>query len=302
MMAVFAVIAVLAGTACHPVETEKIHGRDLAAVLPAFAALPADADLGYAPNPGQQRTFRAGDLRRIATANHIHFEPIENVCFGWPTSVPDREKMLEAMRKTLSGRKATIELVDQSRSGAPAGEIVFPVSGISGVSTEPVVWHGYVRYAGEKRFAIWARVRLIVREPRVKTNETLRPGEAIRGDQVRLDTYEGPLTREPAPTTLKDVVGMIPRNTIPADSFVLTSMVAAPQDVERGDSVQVVVEMTNGRIEAQGIAEAGGMRGAVIPIRNAKSGKTFRARIEDRDKVVVIPAGAPGLAGEDKRS
>jgi len=300
MIAVFAIASVLAGTGCHPIETEKVHGRDLAAALPAFEALPPDSDLGYAPNPGQQRTFRIGELRRIAIANHLDFEPVENVCFAWPTTVPDRDKILEAMGKTLVDRKATVEIIDQSRTGAPAGDLVFPMSGISGVSSAPVVWHGYVTYAGERRFPIWARVRITVHEKRVKAIETLRPGLPVQPEQVRVDTYEGPLTRDVAPSTLKSVIGMIPRNTIPADTFVLASMLSVPEDVQRGDTVQVVVEMTNGHIEAQGIAEGGGMRGSVIIVRNAKSGRTFRARIEDRGKVVVIPTGSPGLPSEDK--
>ena len=302
MIAALATVAILTASDCHPIQTEKIHGRDLASALPAFAALPADAEFGYAPNPGQERIFRTGELRRIASAYHVDFRSEANACFTWPTSVPDREKLLEAMKTTLAGREAKIEIVEQSQNGAPQGEIVFPASGISQSLSDTALWHGYVKFAGERRFPIWARVRLIVREVRVKAIEDLRPGEPIAASQVRLETYEGPLTRDVTATALSDVIGMIPRNGIAANSYVQMALLSAPQDVQRGDSVQVVVPMANGRIETQGIAEAGGMRGTVITVRNTKSGKTFRARIEDRGKVVVVPAGAPGLAVEGKQS
>ncbi len=66
--------------------------------------------------------------------------------------------------------------------------------------------------------------------------------------------------------------------------------------------MDVIVETASTHIEAEGIAEEAGRTGAVITVRNVKSGKKFRARVEDKDKVVVVPGGPFGLATEESKS
>jgi len=300
MLAAFVLATALPAMVCHPIQGEKIHGRDLSAWVPGFGALSPDDDFGYAPSPGQQRTFRLSELRRIAIVNHIDTPPKEDVCFSWVTSVPGRDSILAAIQKTLSNRNATIELIEQTLIPAPEGEIVFPLAGLSAVSEEPVVWHGFVQYANQKRFAIWARVQIKVNEKRVKTIENLVPGEPIDAGQVRIETYRGPLTRDAAPSDINSVIGMVPRSNIPENTFPTDSLLTTPQDVQRGDQVQVIVQTAGARIEATGIAEAGGKRGSVIVVRNAKSGRTFRARIADKGQVLVLPSGSMGLVAEEK--
>ncbi len=300
MIAAFVLATTLPAMACHPVQSDKIHGRDLSAWIPGFEALSPDEEFGYAPNPGQQRTFRLGEVRRIAIAHHIDVMPDQGVCFTWPTEVPSRDSIVSAMEKSLANSKATVELTQQSLHPAPPGEVVFPINGLSGVSAEPVVWHGYVQYGNNKRFSIWARARIRVSETRVKTIDNLTPGQPIAADQVRTEFYEGPMTRDAAPSEISSVIGMVPRNNIPENTFLTNGLLTTPQDVERGDQVQVIVQTAGARIEAQGIAESGGKRGSVIIVRNAKSGRTFRARISDKGQVLVLPSTSVGLVAEEK--
>ena len=302
MILALLVASVMQPAACHTITTDRIVGKDLIAVVPAFAGLPPDLPLGYSPSPGQVRIFHPAELRRIAAANHLDANPTDDVCFAWQVSVPTKDKILAAVKKTLAGRNADIEIVDQSMAEAPEGEIVFPISGLTGISEEALIWRGYVTYAGDRRFNIWARVRIRVRETHIVATEPLLPGVAITSDQVKTAPYDGPLLRDKLLTDLSAVVGMIPHRVIPAGGVLIETDIDKPRDVERGDTVEVIAESGLARIEAQGIAEEAGRRGAVITVKNATSGKTFRARVDDKGKVTVVPGSFVGLAVEEHKS
>ena len=94
---------------------------------------------------------------------------------------------------------------------------------------------------------------------------------------------------------------MVPRRPLPAGVALTENDLDKPLDVERGDTVQVIAEEGHARIETQGVAEDGGRSGAVVTVRNLTSGKKFRARVEEKDKVLVIPGTSSGLAVEEKK-
>jgi flagella basal body P-ring formation protein FlgA len=302
MMLALLAAALVPGVPCQPVRSDRIYARDIAVVLPAFASVSPDLEIGFAPAPGQQRTFRAAELHRLAQAQRVQTETFRDVCFAWPTSIPPRDTMLAAMQETLTGRKANIEIVDQSLSPAPLGKPTFPISGLCGFSAEPVVWRGYITYGENHRFTIWARVRVTVKESRVIARDTLVSGEPVRATQLETHSYEGPLSRQETVIDLSDAIGKIAKFDIPAGAVLVRNMLESPHDVERGDAVKVIVEAVGARIEAEGIAEQAGQTGATIVIRNAKSGIKFRARIQGKDIVIVTPGAFAGLATEESKS
>lgn len=301
MILAFVVATVAHAASCQTIAAEHIYARDLAAAAPAFAALPPDLELGYAPAPGQTRIFHPPELRRIAASHQIDANFLTDICFAWQMAVPTRDAILAAIGKTLAGRNAQVDLIDQSLAAAPAGELVFPLNGLTGVSDQPLIWRGYVRYAGDKQYQIWARVHIRIKENHVVPTETLKPDQAITPDEVQLQPYDGPVPRDKVFTDLASVIGMVPRRPLPIGVALTENDLDKPRDVERGDTVQVIAEEGQARIETQGVAQDGGRRGAVITIKNATSGKTFRARIEDKDKVLVIPGTSSGLAVEEKK-
>ena len=73
-------------------------------------------------------------------------------------------------------------------------------------------------------------------------------------------------------------------------------------DIARGDTVEVVVNGVGALIRTAGVAEESGNRGAAIMVRNATSGRKFRARVEDKGKVSVVPGVAAGLIAKDQKS
>ena len=180
-MMIVALLAAAALPACQPVERENILGSDLAAAEPLFAKIPPDTVVGYAPLPGAHRTFTAGELARLGDRLGIaaEFHPL---CFEYPMHRLERAKVIEAMDASLPGTK--VELLEFSLYPVPRGEIVFPpgsVSRPSSKSGDPVMWRGYVRYAGNRRFAIWARALVPESE-----------AEAVkRGGTVQVDVTSG---------------------------------------------------------------------------------------------------------------
>jgi flagella basal body P-ring formation protein FlgA len=76
-------------------------------------------------------------------------------------------------------------------------------------------------------------------------------------------------------------------------------MLRERKQVERGDLVAVTVQTERTRIEAQAVAEESGASGSVITVRNAKSGRKFRAKVQEKGKVLVVPEGPAGLVTDE---
>jgi flagella basal body P-ring formation protein FlgA len=287
---------------CHPIHSDHIYARDLAAAEPAFGTLPPDLEIGFAPVPGLTRVIPASEIRRLAAANAITLSGSPApACFAWPTAVPAREALLEAMQKALARRNPQIEIVDQFHAPAPPGNIVFPLSGLSAVSDAPVVWRGYIEYAPGRRFLLWARVLIRVHENHVIANEALHAGDRIRPAQLRMEAYQGPPTRDIPFASVAEAAGMVPRFEISPGAMLSDRLLEPAKEVERGDAVAVWVETAAARIEAAGVAEQSGARGTMILVRNARSGRKFHALVEDRDQVLVVPLVPVGLVGGDTK-
>src|SRR3954452_3675445 len=254
--------SIQAALTCHTIDNDRIYGRDLAAAEPAFQAVPANLEIGFAPVPGQQRNFRPEELAGIARLHHVEGSFARPVCFAWELKTPTRTDLLAAMNETLAKRNANIEIVDQSNAPLPHGKLSFPLSGLSGTSDGPVFWRGSMTYANGRMLLTWARVRICVRERHVATAGLLHPGDEIRADQLKLVEYQGPLTREHYFASIADVAGMTARSTVNPEVALVDSMLRERKQVERGDLVAVTVQTERTRIEAQAIAEESGASGS----------------------------------------
>jgi flagella basal body P-ring formation protein FlgA len=288
--------------ACHPITADWIYGRDLVAAAPSFAGLPPELPVSHSPVPGLERIFHPAELRRLAEAHHLSGATIvENICFAWPLAPLTRERIAASIEHTLAGRHPLIEPVDWSLAAIPAGELVFPLSGLSALSDKPVIWKGYVAYAGNRRFSTWANVRVAIRESHLISTVALRVGESVSPAEVRTETYEGPLPREKALTSPDHLTGLRTRRDIPAGVTLFDTLFEIAKEVERNELVTVLVEAGSAHIETQGVAEWAGRRGDIISVRNPKTGRVYRARIEDKGTVRVVPGGAVGLVVEEKK-
>jgi flagella basal body P-ring formation protein FlgA len=295
--------ALLQPLACHTVDSDWIHGQDLAKAVPALATIAPDAKISPSPLPGQQRVFHVPELQRIARAYRLPGESAEDICFAWATAVPDRKQIEAAMQKTLAGRNAQIEIVESSLLGVPKGEMFFPLTGLTLVTNQgATMWRGYVQYAETRRFPVWARVVLTVTEQHVVAAKELAAGEVLDKNDLKVENYQGPLLRETYLNSPEQAEGMKVRSMVRAGSPLLEPMLETPYEVNRGDLVNAVVENGAARLEVQALAESSGRKGQVISLRNMRSGRSFHGRVEEKGTVLVVPGGQFGLAVEAKKS
>jgi hypothetical protein len=94
---------------CVPVETSHILASHLASADPAFAALDADFEIGYAPRNGITRVFRVDELAQLARRHEIALtgKPA-TVCFvgAGETSAPRKS----ADREVERGERVAVEV------------------------------------------------------------------------------------------------------------------------------------------------------------------------------------------------
>jgi flagella basal body P-ring formation protein FlgA len=277
-------LALFALTGCLAIGpgSDSILARDLAPALPGLAD--AGTPVSAAPLPGVPRIFRMAELRRIGARFQLAGDPAKEICFERPVAPPDPARLVEAMRRQLP--EAQIQILDYGRMPAPEGGVDFPLAGLRRAGADGF-WSGSVRYGAGRRFPLWARVRVTVREVRVLAREELRPGPAIAPGQLRLETREVFPAEKVFATSVEPVAGRVARLPIPAGAPIRLDWLAPAQDVLRGDQVLVEVRSGGAYLKFEATAEASGCVGQVIPVTNPVSKKRFSARVEGMGRVSV---------------
>ena len=294
----FVLLTSLLHPACGFVSGDQILGADLAGVLPAFAAMPRDTVIGSSPAPGSRRIFELTELKRIGARYGISVQSDARACFEWRLRPIAEEEVRAAIRESLKVPEARIDILAMSSGPAPEGKLIFPRSGVAAATntdpSTPVTWRGYVSYGSSRRFQVWARVKMAATMLRVVAVENLVPGKPVQQQQVKLESHdEFPLRNDNA-TSLEEVVGRMPQIVLRAGSPVLRSNLLEAFQVERGETVEVTVLSGAAHLELEAIAETSGRRGDVISLRNPRSEKTFRARIDGKGRALLI-VGANSL-------
>jgi len=261
-----------------------ILAGDLAPAFPALAALARDTPVAWAPVPGVQRIFREPELRRLAARWNVSPAPESEICVERRVARLEPARLLEAMRKQLPG--ARIEILEFSRLPAPEGELEFPLAGLR-PTPGGGYWHGSVRYAGNLRFLVWAKVEVRVAAPRVIAAEDLKPGQPLGAAQLRLEMREEFPTAGVFAGSIEEASGRVPRRGIPAGAALRTGWLEARKEIARGETVLVEVRAGAARLELEARAEASGSTGDTIPVRNPVSKKRFLARVEGKGRVSV---------------
>jgi flagella basal body P-ring formation protein FlgA len=145
-----------------------------------------------------------------------------------------------------------------------------------------------VLYAGHRQFSVWAKVRVTATMSRVVATEALSPSKAVAQNQVRLETYdEFPLPNGVA-RELEQVIGRVPRRAISANKAVMLADLVEALQVQRGEHVDVTVISGAAHVEMEAVAETSGKQGDVVTLTNPRSGKSFQARIEGKDRALIV--------------
>jgi len=282
---ILVMLASVSPAPCIPVEGEHILAVDLARAVPAFAGLPPELALGFAPAPGGRRTFAAAELVRLAQRYGVAVEPGSEVCFARLAETLTRERVASALQAVLPA--AHIEVIDFSHQPLPRGELRFLLSGldhpVSATQESPLVWRGAVCPPGQPDFPVWAKVRVRVVSTQVIATDALPPDRPITQRQLHEEPYEGP----PGLPTLSEILGRAPRRQIPAGAVIEARWLTEPQDVVRGEPVRVEVRSGLARLMLEGQAQSSGRRGETVSVRNPSNGKIFRARVVGQAKVAA---------------
>jgi flagellar basal body P-ring formation protein FlgA len=80
----------------------------------------------------------------------------------------------------------------------------------------------------------------------------------------------------------------MPRRAIRMGLPIFRSDLIDPLQVQRGDMVDVTAISGGAQLHVTALAETSGKQGDMITLKNAHSGKTFRARIEGKDRALVM--------------
>jgi flagella basal body P-ring formation protein FlgA len=282
-------------TPCVAVTGAHILGGDLARGVPAFSKVPADLPIAVSPLPGVVRTFPAPELQTIASRFAIHEDFPAEICFRIATEPLDRARVIESMTDALKIPGVRIEVIETSNESVPVGRIDFQRENLHTPATPsrdlPVVWRGDVIYAGDRRFAIWAKVKVTARVTRLIAMENLRVGVPIKPGQIQEEVAEAFPFSSGRETTLSQIDGLVPMKAIAAGAEVRAVDVIRPNEVNRGDLVHVEVRMGAARVALTGRAESAGHLGELVPVRNLESSRVFQARVEGRDIVTVQLGG-----------
>ena len=286
-------VTMLSYLRCEFVGGEQIFGADLSRAVPVFSTMPRDAVIGYSPAPGSRRVLQSQELKRIGSRYGIAVPPDARACFEWKLRPITEDAVRTAIRESLKAPDARVEVLAMSASPAPEGKLVFPQNGVAAASntdaSTPVTWRGYVVYSSPKRFSVWARVKVSATMPRIVAVEPLAAGKPIGKAQVRLETHDEFPLRNDAARSLEEVIGRMPLRAVRVGSPVLRSDLLEPFQVEARDVVEVTAISGAAQLEMEAVAQTSGRQGEVISLRNPRSGKLFRARIEGKDKAIVLP-------------
>jgi flagella basal body P-ring formation protein FlgA len=278
---------------CEMIANDRIYGEDLAKALPVFLnKIPGDAVIAYSPTPGARRFFGSAELQRIGSPYGVAVGPDVHACFEWKLQPLTDEVVRAAIRDSLEAPDARVDVLQVSRNQAPEGKVVFPLSGLlastlTGPDT-PVTWRGDVLYHGSRKYSVWARVKVSATTTRVVATQLIQPGQTVEPDQVRLETYDDFPLRSDIARNLAEVIGRMPRRPLREGLPVLRGDLIEPFQVQRGDLVDVTAIAGAAQLRLPAVAEMQGRQGDMISLKNPHSGKIFRARIEGKDRALVM--------------
>ncbi|HEX4276072.1 MAG TPA: flagellar basal body P-ring formation chaperone FlgA [Bryobacteraceae bacterium] len=280
---------------CVAVAGPQILGADLVRAVPALKAVPPDLPLAPTPLPGAIRLFPAAELQTLAARFAIREAVLADTCFQVATEPLSRSRITESMIDALKVPGVQIEILETSTEKVPVGRIEFRRESLGNPAnpyrSQPVMWRGDIVYAGDRRFAIWARVKVLASVTRVVATENLRAGVPLKAGQVREEVVEAfPLPAE-RQLPLSQFEGLLPVRSITAGTEMRPADVTRPNDVNRGDLVRVEVHMGAARLALTGRAESAGRLGDLVPVRNLDSSRVFEARVEGKDSVIVQRPG-----------
>lgn len=200
--------------------------------------------------------------------------------------------VLPAMQKALEGSNAEIEILEVSHFPAPVGEIEFSLKDLNPPAkpTGPTRWRGFVRLEVDRKFAIWAIVKITSERQRVVATERLEVGQPISMGQIREETYRGFPFAKNGWVATKDVIGRAPLRTLSVGHEVSPEVMSDPIIVSSGEELTAKFRVGRLSVRTPVISLGSARAGQRVAVRNIASKKILEARVDSPGLVIVETA------------
>jgi flagella basal body P-ring formation protein FlgA len=277
-----------AADTCALVDGARIHAADLAEMVPAFGALPADKDLGPAPAGTMVRVFYKAQLGALLPG--VSAELPDRLCVQrkrdvipaavWQTAVET------AMTKTCPTTPWKVEIEEVPQHRFPTGEIVFARPGVVASRGSVQLWRGSLVLPDKSSIPIWVRVKIQTQRHAILLQRPVTAGAVLTAEDYKIEEIWAPglcieEKENPAPE------GLIAKKTMPTGAELLREDIRRPPAVHRGQSIEVESGSGAARIKIPAVAERDGEIGEPVPVRSTWNGSRLMGRVTGQRKVRV---------------
>ena len=288
-----------ARSACIAVPGDRIRAQDLSRAVPLFQSAPPEEVIGFAPFPGVTRVLTSREMLLAARRFGLQTtsgEAMPSVCIERVVHPLSPEEVRNALLAALHCEPFTcdvarLEILEFSNQPLPPGRLSFPLAALNrppaDVPESAVIWSGQLIYDLRRSLSVWAKVRITVNREVIVARESIPKTSIIHAGQItttRMSMFPLP---EPLPPNPAGVIGKVARREIHTGERIVAQALEDGQDVIRGETVSVVVLTGGASISLAAVAASSGNKGETVLIRNPSTGKIFRAKIEDRKRVLV---------------
>ena len=253
--------------------------------------------LAKAPHPGEQRSFTAQYLRELFNAGKTggKWEIPNTVTVKRGSTTISKE----SLRKMFKAAVVRHTKLPESMVEVPSINLDHDLLIPSGENSIHLSFTPGERFRGRAT----AKVDVVVNKQRYRqyyiSGEVKLYGSSVvvarkveRGKKIKPEDLriENTVISEAPPhivTEIADAVGMEAVVDLQPGSLLRENMLKAPIIVNRGDLVNIVLEMPNLRVETKGIAKQRGARKQVIKVLNINSRKIVYGRVVNDNEVRV---------------
>lgn len=276
------------------VDGSRMRARDFVPSVPAFAALPAETDLGPSPAGTMARIFTKAQLVALLEGTAPGGLP-DRLCVErrreavsmevWQASVE------EAMTKHCRDGEWRAKVIEAPEHRFPTGKLSFAPTGLLPSRSGAQTWRGAIHLSDKSSVPVWVRLDLSVRRRAAVLSRDLAAGAVISATDFQWDNVWAP----PLPGTGLCAAGdadwqpegMIARRTLRAGALLTKSDFRRAPAVQRGDAVEVEAQAGSARIRIPAVADRDAQIGESIPVTSSWNGSKITARVTGERKAKV---------------
>jgi flagella basal body P-ring formation protein FlgA len=266
------------------------------------AGINADRVLGPGPGPGGRIIVEARQLKAIARQYSVDWQPIssaDRATLQWPGRPLSREEALAAVRSALvilgAAPDCDVEIPGFNPPIVPANGSSVPIVSQLDYDREQGRFTALLAISADGMDAISVRiggqvsdvVELPVAVARLPAG-TIASSDDIRMTRLHANTVHDEVARDSA-----SVIGMQLKRQLQPGVPIPIAELMRPSQVNRGDPVQLQLEVGALSLNGQGIALETGAAGERIRVRNISSQAVIEAVIVAPGVVRVVPGTAP---------